>query len=59
MKGDSRASLLACTFANPCLGYKPKVRVTTIGFLLSQVHQELCQDNHTFDKPFEEIIQNL
>jgi hypothetical protein len=27
MKCDLRASLLACTFASPCLGRKPKVKV--------------------------------
>jgi len=32
MKCDSLASLLACTFASPCLGHEPKVRVAT--FLL-------------------------
>ncbi len=26
-----------------------------IGFLLSQVHQELCEDSRTLDKPFEEF----
>jgi hypothetical protein len=26
-----------------------------IGFLLSQVHQELCEYNRTFDKPLEEV----
>jgi hypothetical protein len=30
MKCDSRASLLAHTFASPCLGREPKVRVTTL-----------------------------
>jgi hypothetical protein len=30
-----------------------------IGLLLSQVHQELCKDSHTFDKPFEEVIRDL
>ncbi len=30
-----------------------------IGFPLSQVHQKLCEDNHTFDKPFEKINWNL
>ncbi len=29
MKCDSQASLLVRTFASPCLGCKPKVRVTT------------------------------
>jgi hypothetical protein len=29
MKCNSRASLLARTFASPCLGHKPKARVTT------------------------------
>jgi len=29
MKCDSQASLLARTFASPCLGHKPKVRVAT------------------------------
>jgi len=32
MKCDSWASLLACTFANPCLHCKPKARVVTIIF---------------------------
>jgi hypothetical protein len=27
---DSRASFLACTFASPCLGCKPKARVMTM-----------------------------
>jgi hypothetical protein len=31
MRCDSWASLFARTFANPCLGQEPKVRVTTIG----------------------------
>jgi len=30
MKCDSRASLLACTFANPCLRCEPKAKVMTI-----------------------------
>ncbi len=30
MKFDSWASLLAHTFASPCLGHKPKARVVTI-----------------------------
>jgi hypothetical protein len=25
-----QGSLLACTFASPCFGYEPKVKVTTI-----------------------------
>jgi hypothetical protein len=29
MKCDSWASLLACTFASPCLGYEPKAKVAT------------------------------
>jgi hypothetical protein len=29
MKCDSQAPLLACTFANLCLGHKPKARVVT------------------------------
>jgi hypothetical protein len=29
MKCDFQASLLACTFASPCLGREPKTRVTT------------------------------
>jgi hypothetical protein len=29
MKCDSQASLLAHTFASPCLGHKPKVKVAT------------------------------
>ncbi len=29
MKYDSRASLLACTLANPCLGCQPKLKVVT------------------------------
>jgi hypothetical protein len=32
MKCDSRASLLAHTFASPCLGHKPKARVVTLPF---------------------------
>jgi len=31
----------------------------TFCILLSQVHQELCKDNDTFDKPFKEVIHNL
>jgi len=31
MKCDSQASLLACTFASPCFGRGPKVRVMTMG----------------------------
>ncbi len=27
MKSDSRASLLVCTFASPCLGHEPKARI--------------------------------
>jgi hypothetical protein len=34
MKCDSRASFLACAFANPCLGHKLKVRVATITVLI-------------------------
>jgi len=30
MKCDSQTSFLACTFASPCFGYKPKPRVVTI-----------------------------
>jgi hypothetical protein len=30
MKCDSRASFLARTFASPCLGHKPKVRVAKV-----------------------------
>jgi hypothetical protein len=30
MKCDSQAPFLARTFANPCLGRKPKARVTTL-----------------------------
>jgi hypothetical protein len=30
MKCDSKPSHLAYTFASPCLGHKPKVRVATI-----------------------------
>jgi hypothetical protein len=33
MKCDSQASFLACTFASPCLGHKPKVRVVTNALL--------------------------
>jgi hypothetical protein len=35
MKCDSRPSHLACTFANPCLGHKPKTRVMTHNFFKS------------------------
>jgi hypothetical protein len=31
MKCDSQASLLACTFASPCLGREPKAKVVTKG----------------------------
>jgi len=30
MRCDFWASLLACTLASPCFGYKPKVKVVTI-----------------------------
>jgi hypothetical protein len=30
IKHDSRASLLARTFASPCLGHEPKAKVTTV-----------------------------
>ncbi len=30
-----------------------------IGFLLSEVHQELCKDSRTLDKPLEEVYCNL
>jgi len=30
MKCDSQASLLACTFASPCLGRKSKARVVIV-----------------------------
>jgi hypothetical protein len=29
MKCDYQVSLLACTFASPCLGHEPKARVAT------------------------------
>jgi hypothetical protein len=32
MKCDSRASLLASTFASPYLGHKPKARVATFRY---------------------------
>jgi hypothetical protein len=35
MKCDSQASLLTRTFANPCLGCEPKVRVATFDFSFS------------------------
>ncbi len=38
------------------LALKPFLR---IGLLLSQVHQELCKNNHAFDQPFEKIMHNL
>jgi len=38
MKCDSQASFLACTFANPCFGREPKVRVA-IGALSSSIYQ--------------------
>ncbi len=37
MKCDSRASLLANTFASPCLGRKPKARV------VASMHTNVCQ----------------
>jgi len=33
MKCDSHASLLAHTFANPCLDHEPKAKVATFSFL--------------------------
>jgi hypothetical protein len=30
-----------------------------IGLVLLEVHQELCEDSHAFDKPFEEVIRIL
>ncbi len=30
-----------------------------IGLLLSQVHQELCEDSGPFDKPLEEVRRHL
>jgi hypothetical protein len=30
MRCDSRASLLACTLASPCLGHEPKAKVATL-----------------------------
>jgi hypothetical protein len=47
MRCDSRASLLACTIASPCLGCEPKVRVVTHKKLL-QLFQEChnhCRKN--------------
>ncbi len=41
------------------LGYGFLKIIFRIGLLLLQVHQELCEDNHVFDKPFEAIIWNL
>jgi hypothetical protein len=38
MKCDSRASLLACTFASPCFGNEPKVRVATLSLLALSTH---------------------
>jgi len=37
MKCDSRASLLANTFASPCFGHKPKARV------VASTHKNVCQ----------------
>jgi hypothetical protein len=37
MKCDSWASLLARTFASPCLGYEPKAKVATITILYKKV----------------------
>jgi hypothetical protein len=45
MKCDSRASLLACTFVSPCLGYKPKARVATHG----KVDLKLIPRWHAFE----------
>jgi len=36
MKCDFRASLLAYTFASPCLGHEPKVKVATIHVYIIQ-----------------------
>jgi hypothetical protein len=55
MKCDSRALFLARTFASPCFGRKPKVRVATVGIsmewdMLIQ-HLELmvvCEKSSTY-----------
>jgi len=41
------------------LGQFPLKVILKIGLLLLQVHKKHCQDSHVFDKPFEEVIQNL
>jgi hypothetical protein len=42
MKCDSRASLLARTFASPCFGHEPKVKVATnIHSLLGVVKEKV------------------
>jgi hypothetical protein len=42
MKCDSQASLLARTFASPCLGHKPKVRVATTMEQVRKEHYLAC-----------------
>jgi len=37
---DSRASLLACNLATPCLGCEPKARVVTLPIIFLNVRVE-------------------
>jgi hypothetical protein len=45
MKCDSQASTLAYTFASPCLGYEPKVRIVTM-----KCHKHKNNQNKIFPK---------
>jgi hypothetical protein len=50
MKCDSHASLLAHTFASPCFGHKPKVRVAT-----QKIHLCWMLNNPTLEQFFKPI----
>jgi hypothetical protein len=46
MKCDSRASLLARTFASPCPGCEPKVKVTTKPIIIAIVVTKNPKDDN-------------
>jgi hypothetical protein len=50
MKCDSWASLLACTFASPCLGHEPKARVAIIGYNVVQMGRNVKKAQGNDDK---------
>jgi len=50
---DSRASLLACTFASPCLGCEPKARVATT------IINQPVEGNERFDNKQDEPINPI